>query len=185
MSKIPGIGQFHCRAELLHAALLEGNPAVRSYVPQPLRIRLGSSYYIPDCFVSGEQESIRELKPRGEFDEERHELLKQFFELRSVTFEVISNEMVFEQEQLAKNWLMIMRSLKSGENISTEQSENWVMEKFLYDPTLSLGDIVEPGNRQDSLRKEIATLRLLHRNKIKADLNLNRLDYDTEFYLCR
>ncbi len=70
--KYQEVGQFHSRAELYFAALLESNPNVLSYVPQPMRFRIGSTFYIPDFYVcSRSRETIYELKSRGKFDEKK------------------------------------------------------------------------------------------------------------------
>lgn len=51
MLKHPALSEFHSRAEHLFAGLLEGDPTVTSYVPQPFMLRVGKRRYKPDCYV--------------------------------------------------------------------------------------------------------------------------------------
>ena len=45
MIKHPFLSDFHSRAEHLYAGLLEGDPAVTSYVPQPFMVRIRNKRY--------------------------------------------------------------------------------------------------------------------------------------------
>ena len=47
MLKHPTLSEFHSRAEHLHAGLLEGDPDVISYTPQPFLLRLHGKPYQP------------------------------------------------------------------------------------------------------------------------------------------
>jgi hypothetical protein len=94
MIKHPYLSEFHSRAEYLHAGLLEGDPAVISYVPQGVRVRLRQRWYTADCYVQreGQRPRVLELKPRGEMAEEDQVPLTHFFAQYGWVFEVVSNE---------------------------------------------------------------------------------------------
>lgn len=81
MIKHPFLSDFHSRSEHLHAGLLEGDPNVLVYVPQPFLLLIGNKRYIPDCFirtVDGERLVI-EIKPQGVMDEKAQLALQYFF----------------------------------------------------------------------------------------------------------
>ncbi len=179
--KFAGCGQFHSRAELIHAALLEGNPKVRRYTPQPFRFRVGSKCYIPDCYVETERKIVRELKPRGSFDEELYHHISTLCDLHDIDFEVLSNEAVLDQEQLAENWLVILRMLLWAGDLDTGFQEREIIESLLGQPIFCLGDYVEPLDRELSYTAEIAIFRLLHRGVLKANLESKCLSLETKF----
>ncbi|GAB1266563.1 hypothetical protein NBRC116493_35380 [Aurantivibrio infirmus] len=186
--KFPEVAAFHSRAELLHAALLESDPAVTSFIPQPLRFHLGSKIYVPDCyFVKNNQRVLREIKAPGQlqsFREKRLPLLESYCAFNQVKFELIVNDWVFEQEVLAENWLRIVRNLANAIDIATDNEEKTLYQKVGLNSGLSLGEIIDVGDREGSYREEIACFRLLHNGRLTADLTQHPLSYDTEFFLC-
>jgi len=185
MLKHPGLSDFHSSAEWLHAGLLEGDPTVPFYVPQPYLLRLRGEYYTPDgYFIRLGEEFVVELKPRGEFPDDKRIPLEQFFAQHGKTFLVISNESVLAKWQLAMNWVEIVRILYRAHHFDTESAERDVLLRFRDAERLCLRDVVDPGDRERTYVAEIALLRLLHRGLLTADLDTTPLDYPTEFSLC-
>ncbi|MEE8058418.1 MAG: hypothetical protein V3T17_11375 [Pseudomonadales bacterium] len=185
MLKHPARSVFHSRAELYHAALLESDPTVTSYVPQPFSLSISGKMYIPDCYVvqSGKRRVI-ELKPRGEFDDALHEPLAAYFSLQGMVFEVVPNEWALNRSMEAENWLQIISVLHTGQALDTDVDESQILIQFQRQPTLALGEILDPGDRLGSLSNEVALFRLLHRGVITSNLSDAPLDYSTEFKLC-
>ncbi len=186
MIKHPFLSEFHSYAEYLHAALLEGDPTVTSYVPQPFRLMIGKRRYKPDCYVLSDNQPIQiiELKPRGEMANELKIPLMHFFSQYKMVFEVISNESVLEREVEAVNWLDIIQTLYRARDLITEEQEQTILGTFYEKGNSSLGDIIDPGDRERTFYDEVALFRLLHRGLLKAELTKTPLDYNTEFDLC-
>ncbi|WP_070988553.1 hypothetical protein [Halofilum ochraceum] len=186
MLKHPHLSEFHSRAEHLHAALLEGAPAVSGYVPQPFRLRVRRQLYTPDCYVVSDAGPRRvvEIKPRGVLREELREPLAHFFAARGLQFEVISNESVFERETEAENWAEIVRVLHQSRTLETAEAEYAVLERLANRGPCTLGDLVDAGDRERTYTHEIALLRLVHRGHLRASLTERRLDFDTEIGPC-
>lgn len=183
--KFDGIGIFHSYAELLHAALLEANPEVSSFTPQPLSLRVGKRRYIPDCYyVKSGKRYVVELKPRGEFVDEMKLLLEAFFQFEGIKFEVIPNESVLESEQVAISWLRIIRVLLSARFEDTTADEVRLWESFKSSQHQYIDEIISNGNRIDSRKREIALFRLLHKGKLKVNFNEKHLGLDSEVSLC-
>ncbi|MFQ3324835.1 MAG: hypothetical protein ACI90U_002666 [Pseudomonadales bacterium] len=185
--KHPGISEFHSLAELLHVALLEGDPTVRRYVPQPYRLKVFGGFYTPDIYVeaNGDQQ-VLELKPEGKFDENQVEALKQFFALRQMSFGTLANETVFEQQLAAENWLMIVHTLHQAVDIDTHQAEIDLLGEFgTVTDCFYLGDIVDRGDRERTYQREIGLFRLLYHGQFRANLNEAPLDFPTRFQSCR
>ncbi len=183
--KFPEVGIFHSRAELLHAALLEADPEVISFVPQPFKLMVNGSRYIPDCYVAYKNKrEVIELKPRGEFDEAKLiPLVEHFKQKHGADFKVVSNESVFEQELKAQNWLFIIRTLANMGDVSTNNQEQELLERFFFKPKQRIGDVVQINNRMNAYLDEIALYRLIHQGKLSISHD-KPIDTDTEVTLC-
>lgn len=181
MLKHPYVSEFHSHAEYLYAGLLEGSPTVTSYVPQPFSLRVGKRRYKPDFYVvDGDQRRVIELKPGGELDPALWGPLEVFFASQGLQFEVISNESVIARIVEAQNWLEIVRALYLNRDLDTLAAESQLLERFEVESPMSIGDIVDPGDRDSTLEQEIALLRLLHAGKLTANLDDAPLDYSTK-----
>lgn len=186
MIKHPYLSEFHSRAEHLNAGLLEGDPTVRSYIPQPFCVWIGKRRYTADCYIAREQSppEVRELKPRAEFPDDQRIPLEQFFAQHGMQFDVISNESVYERETEAENWLEIVRVLHMARYLSTTDAEQRVLEQLMTVDTATLEDFIDPGDRERTYYAEIALFRLLHRGLLQASLADRPLNFDTEVQLC-
>lgn len=183
--KFPDVGVFHSYPELLHAALLESDPDVISFVPQPYKIMVNGRRYIPDCYVAyKDRHEVIELKPRGEFEDAKRIPITEYFkEKAGAEFKVISNESVMEQEIKAKNWLFIIQTLCNVNGLPTSNQEDEILEKFDDKPKQVIGDIVQLGNRINHGFHELALYRLIQQGKL--DISHNKLiDIDTEVFSC-
>lgn len=186
MLKFPRLADFHSYAEYLHAGLLEGDPHVQSYVPQPFRLRIGKRRYTPDCYVVADNQPrrVQELKPRGELPDALRVPLTHFFAQHGMRFEVIDNEAVYARATEAENWLEIVRILHQARELGTAPAEYALLERVRGSGTFTLGDVVDPGDRARTYRDEVALFRLLHRGTLRADLTSAPLDFDTEITPC-
>ena len=186
MLKHPFLSDFHSLAEHLHAGLLEGDPAVTSYVPHPFRLRVRGRFYTPDCYIvsDGKPRRVLELRPAGEMPEELQSPLQHFFAQYGMIFEVISNETVLARETEAKNWLEIARILYLARDLSTTDAEQTVLETLYEKGPCTLGDLIDPGDRERTYNREIALFRLMHRGHVAGELTTAALDYDTGVVLC-
>ncbi|MCG7875167.1 MAG: hypothetical protein N0C90_02410 [Candidatus Thiodiazotropha endolucinida] len=182
MIKHPFASDFHSYSELLHACLLEGDPTVISYVPQPYLLRVQKKRYTPDCHIvsEGQPRRVVELRPNGEMAEHEKLALIAFFQQFRTKFEVISNESVLEREMEALNWLEIVEILHQARQFTTTDAEQQVLEKLTQKGPCTLGDIIDDGDRERTYLLEIALFRLLHRGYLHAELRETPLDYDTE-----
>ena len=186
MLKHPFLSDFHSRAEYLHAGLLEGDPDVTSYIPQPFLVSIRGSWYTPDCYVVSDSQRRRviELKPRGEMPEDRQVPLTHYFAQYGMQFEVISNEVMYEREIEAENWLEIVRILHFSRDLITTNAEQTVMDTLYDKGECTLGNLIDSGDRERTYLQEIALFRLLHRGHVVAKLAERPLDFDTELALC-
>lgn len=184
--KHPGLSEFHSFAELLHAGLLEGDPHVINYVPQPFMLWLGKRRYTPDCYVARDNgpREVLELKPRGEFPEAKRDALTQFLEQHAMVFKVVSNESVYERRLEAENWLEIVRNLYLARDLDTIQAEQQVMEHVRLAGECPFGVLVDTGDRESSYSDEIAVMRLLHHGQLTANLSDRPFDLDTVLSRC-
>ncbi|WP_152206586.1 TnsA endonuclease N-terminal domain-containing protein [Marinobacter changyiensis] len=186
MLKHPHPCEFHSIAEYYHAALLEGDPAVTQYVPQPFMLKIGKRRrYVPDCYVVRDgQVDVVELKPRAEFDEDRRQALEAFFRIHRMRFVVIPNEAILTRRTEACNWLMILQMLVCHQDLDTTQWEQELLETVIRYGGIRFGDRVSRSDRDSSRPQEIALLRLLHQGKLTANLANDRFGYDTELEPC-
>ncbi len=175
---------FHSYAEYLYAALLEADPTVQSYVPQPFRLLVDRRRYVPDFYVrkNGVQLVI-ELKPRGEFDSHRLTILEEFFHFHDMQFKIIANEDAFKQEIMAKNWWTIIRTLLNHLALDTRQAEYLIYEKIALLGTVELKELIDWQDRPSTLYTEIALFRLAHRGKVKIICHQSILNERTKVSL--
>lgn len=189
MLKHPTPCEFHSIAEYYHALLLEGDPSVSRYVPQPFLLTIGRGRhhrrYTPDCYVvRDEKVDVVELRPRAEFDERRRQALEAFFRTHGMRFVVLDNEAVLSRRLEAWNWQKIVQTLVLNQDLVTSSIERELLEEVFRRGTVQLGDYVQHSDRASSRPQEIALLRLLHQGKVSADLAQDQLGYHTELTLC-
>lgn len=185
--KHPTPCEFHSLAEYYHALLLEGDPSVSRYVPQPFMLLIGRRQrrYTPDCYVvRGGQVDVVELRPRAEFDEPRRQTLEAFFRLHRMRFVVLANEDVYSRRCEALNWQKIVQTLVLHQHLVTSSIERELLQDVSCRGTAQLGDYVLRSDRSTSRPHEIALLRLLHQGKVSADLTQGQLGYETALAPC-
>ncbi|MAO27139.1 MAG: hypothetical protein CMN15_08110 [Roseovarius sp.] len=187
MLKHPTPCEFHSIAEYYHALLLEGDPSVSRYVPQPFLLTIGKRQrrYTPDCYVVRDgQVDVVELRPRAEFDERRRQALKAFLRSHGMRFVVLDNEAVLSRRCEAWNWQKIVQTLVLHQDLVTSSIERELLDDVFRRGTVELGDYVRHSDRASSRPQEIALLRLLHQGKVSADLTQDELSYHTELTVC-
>jgi hypothetical protein len=183
--KYPGVGTFHSLSELLHSALLESDPLVTSFTPQPDFGKINGKKYIPDSgFIRDGEKWIVELKPRGEFTDSKRIPLEEHAKQKGYRFAVVSNEEVLEQKIKADNWLRITRALVAAEFIDTTGEEEVLTERLSLESNLTFGNFVDPLNRIAKYHWEIALFRLAHFGSITLDLHHRALNLHTRVRLC-
>lgn len=181
MLKHQTVSEFHSLAEYYHAALLEGDPTVTRYVPQPFLVKIGDRRYVPDCYVVRDgQVEVVELRPRAEFDDHRRQALEAFFQVHRMRFVVVPNEAVLSRRIEASNWLAIVQMLVCHRALDTTRLEWKVLDRIHRTGTSRVGDWVHSNDRSASRAQEIALFRLLHQGKLVAALSEARLSYETE-----
>lgn len=183
--KYPLIGVFHSYPELIHAALLEADKDVESFVPQPFRFRIGKQWYTPDCFYLKQgNRFLIEIKQSGELKDEIRIPIEEFCKLENMTFLVISNQTILAKEQLAMNWLKIIRVLNTALDIQTHDLEYKILDKITHQPECEISDFIFQGDRLGQMKSELALFRLTHKGIIKLDLETKPIEYSTTVTLC-
>lgn len=181
--KYPDRACFHCYAEFIHALLLEADPTVSSFVPQPYQMVVNRKRYIPDVYlVRNGRIEVLELKPRGEFEPKMEAPLRAFFFQYDMNFAVLANESVLEQERLALNWLPIVQVLAQAhyQGLDTAAQEQRLFDAARAETTVTVGELLGEGLRSERYWSELALYRLLHRHDLDTDLSQSPLDYDSE-----
>jgi len=181
--KYPGRASFHCYTEFIHALLLEADPEVTSFVPQPYQMLVNRKPYIPDVYVvRNGQIDILELKPRAEFDADREIPLRAFFEQHGMHFAVLANEAVLNQERLALHWLPIVQVLADAHahGFDTVDQEQRMFDSARQETAMTISDLLGGAPRIERYTSELALYRLLHRHDLHCDLTKNPLNYETE-----
>ena len=184
--KFPKVGVFHSYAELLHAALLESNCLVTSFVPQPFRFLIGRQQYIPDCYcVYNGRRTVLEIKAGGKLKAKLYDPIKFYLKANNIDFKVIDNKEILGQEIFCQNWLYVIRTLIGVTDIDTKGTETRIYKSFLHQPKQIYGDYVNIFNRLGKSEDEIALLRLVHHGKLGLSMVDKSLDLDTEVTLCQ
>lgn len=180
--KYPKCGIFHSYAELLHAAILESDPNVEAFIPQPFHFRVGSTPYIPDCYlVKNGHRIVRELRSNGTFPDDWKEALQEFLNQHKINFEVINNDEIYAKEIEALNWLQITQTLVSARGQDTSKLENDVRSEIASAGSLTLIEIISETDDFLQFSKLLTLYRLLHKGQVTANLSVDPLHYSTEF----
>lgn len=187
MIKAPFLCQYHSYAESLYAALLESDPRVASYTPQPFLLTIGRGRYTPDFFVTRHNKPARviELKAaKSQMSEEKIQALSAFFEQEiGARFKVVQNQAVYEKQVLAENWLRICRRLHLGRFLDTRNLEEQIMTSALTHPGSTLWDLIRPHSAGALFEREIAVLRRVHKGDLKINLTEVAIHFDMEVTL--
>ncbi|MEH6651141.1 MAG: hypothetical protein V7707_14035 [Motiliproteus sp.] len=184
--KCAEICTFHCEPEFIHAILLELDPEVSVFVPQPFLLRIGRRRYTPDMYAMREgQAYVLELKPDGEFDPGLHQTLTPFFAHHGLIFDVVANETIMKRETEALHWLPLIQALVVARDVDTQSEEGRIWQACCArSGTTQVGDFVHPGDRDRTMLSEVALHRLLHNGSLCADLSRAPFAYDTELRPC-
>lgn len=183
--KYPKIGYFFNKATFYHAALLEADTNVISFVPQPYELSLNGHPFIPDCYVAYKNKrTVFKLSSQGGIDQDIQIPVTEYLkEKDGAEFVVLSYDSVFEQEVKAQNWLFIIRTLCNVSDISTRNQEKDLLEKFFNKPKQQIGDIVQIDNRLNANLDEIALYRLIHQGKLTMS-HTDPINFNTEVTAC-
>ena len=187
--KYPGIVVCHSYAEFIYYILLEMDPKVSAFVPQPfkLKVRGYRKPYIPDCYVVRcGQPQVIEIKAGGSLDKAFNHQVAMFLSYYDMPFSVVSNEAVLACEQEARHWLPIIQLLVCAQTmgVDTQAQEYRLMEKMLTTERRQVADLLNPGLREEQWLDEIAFNRLLYQHKLQVGLQASSLQWDSEVRLC-
>lgn len=186
--KFPDTGIFHSYEEYLYALLLEADPEVKSFVPQPFKLRINRTLYTPDFYVfRTDREYVLELKPRGEMDESLKTVVAEFFDFHNMQFKAVANEDVRAREIEARHWQPVVQILVCANKYQLETGplEHNIWQKclsFLDDPVI--GDLLPLGHQDSEGLHDVALYRLIHRHRLSVDLSKQPLSYDTVLHRC-
>lgn len=178
--------EFHSYAEYLHAGLLELDPQVTAFVPQPFTVTIRGKRYTPDCYVARNgQRLVIEIKPNGLLSPEILHPMTEYCAFHNLLFQVVSNEEIEARQVEAENGVTLAHCLHAARDIDTASVELDVLAQ-VHDKAqgVTFGDFIDPGHREATFEKEIAVLRLIHRGLLFTNLNQHALDYSTEVKPC-
>lgn len=181
------IAVSHCPTEMLFWGILEGDPEVRSFVPQSHRFYLGTKRYTSDIYYKKRgRRIIAELKSEKGFEdfEETSSHIREFLKSTLYEFKHITNESVRERETFARNWLTISRTLVTSKDINTVNATEIVLDRLRAEPSVAVGDIIDMQSRIENCQMEIALFRLANKGKVHLSLDHAVLSADTEVRLC-
>lgn len=183
--KYPGLVVCHCYAEFVYYILLEMDPEVSSFVPQPFKLHIQGwrRPHIPDCYVVRKgQPQVVEVKAPGDMDAPWLKAVAAYLHWYDLPYSVICNDTVLAYEQEALNWLPVIQTLVVAEQagLETQALEYELLERAhtLAAPTVS--DLLNPGLRLEQSEEGIALYRLIYHHKIDVDLKTTPLDWQTE-----
>jgi hypothetical protein len=186
--KHPGVSRMVGEATFLNAYLLEASSRISQFIPRPFEIGLGKTELIPSFWIQDDTgQSVVQVGRSEGLDEFQQSAIAHSLSARGLMFQVIERDAVFEREQEAQNWRLIVKTLVQGRGWNTGYAEDSLVARFRKTARrrLELRDITDPGRREACWLDELACFRLLHRGVITTDELVDRpLGYDTGFWLC-
>ncbi|GAA6154497.1 hypothetical protein [Pseudoteredinibacter isoporae] len=176
---------FYSYPALLRAALFEGDAAVTTFIPRPFNLRVNGCSYTPSIYVvRADQRQVIDLTLDGTLPDEQRRPLAAFFTQHGLGFEVQSHKALLAREAEAQHWLMILRALVVTQHLSTETQEFQLWQQCQTLTDITVGDILDVGNRTQHYLKELAFYRLLYRHRLRVDPSQTPLTLDTPVTLC-
>lgn len=185
--KYPGRGVFHSYAEYLHGILLDIDPDVTSFVPQPYTLRVARTRYIPDVFaVRAQQQQVIELKGKQGLAPVIEASARAFFADYGILFSVVSNNTVLAREQEALNWLPLLQVLIGAERngLDTQTMASTLLTRCRRFPGTTVEELLSPARRPTQYVEEVALYRLLVSHQLSADLVSAPLNYSSVLTAC-
>lgn len=185
------VSVFHTPWELYFAVLLEIDPQVSSFVPQPFCFHIGRQRYIPDFYLERTGHiQIVEVKTDKEIDEDGNWTRKtiagpiaDYCAVQGWTFKVIANSWLKKQQILVERWLPIIRCLQHHKELITDQQEITLLTQLNAVSHYQLQDVINPMDRKNSLPMEIALYRLALRGQISLDIQHTALSPQSRIML--
>lgn len=185
--KYPGRGVFHSYPEYLHGILLDVDPEVTSFVPQPYTLKIARTSYTPDVYVvrAGQQEVI-ELKGQRGLDPVIEASARAFFADYAIHFSVLSNNTVLAREQEALNWLPLLQVVICAEQngLDTETTASTLLTRCRRFPGTTVAELLSPARRPTQYVEEVALYRLLVTHQLSADVVSAPLNYSSVLIAC-
>jgi len=178
--KYPRLTLFRSRIELLHAALLEGEPAVTAFVPHPFRLRDRAGSDVPGCSLRRNGQRVAQVIARRDaLSDTARDSLWEFFASHDMAFEVVTRDMIEARQAEARNWLYMVRRLLESERLDSAAREAELLRQLRIQGETTLGQLIGETARP---RDEIVLFRLLHRGALHARLD-RPLNADTRLSL--
>ncbi|MDX1474266.1 MAG: TnsA endonuclease N-terminal domain-containing protein [Reinekea sp.] len=182
---------FHSLWELYYGVLLEIDPKVTAFVPQPFLFQIGKFRYTPDFHLERQGHIyIVEIKRDQELNEDgqwnRKHITQSMFDYCAVqgwTFKVIANSWLKKQQILVERWLPIIRCLQHHKELITDQQEITLLTQLNAVSHYQLQDVINPMDRKNSLPMEIALYRLALRGQISLDIQHTALSPQSRIML--
>lgn len=187
--KYPGIAVCHSYAEYVYYILLEMDPEVSAFVPQPFKLLIQGwpRPHIPDCYmVRKGQPQVVELKAPGEMDAPWLDTVAAYLKWYDLPYSVLCNDTVLAYEREALNWLPLIQTLVVAEQagIDTQTLEYELLERAYTLTRPTVLDLIDPGLRLEQQAYDIALRRLIYRHRLEVDLKAAPLGWETELRAC-
>lgn len=143
------VSRFESRAELYYAAILEADPEVKRYVPQPFDLRLnppvgGKNSYRPDFYVqkTDGSEHVYEVTTAQKAAGRPVQQATEILEKHGMTYELVLTEAIYARSIEAENWLLICQYVSLfNADPSTEQVIDLIRSQFRPGITLSIDEL--------------------------------------------
>lgn len=185
--KYPERGVFHSYPEYLHGILLDVDPDVTSFVPQPYTLKIARTSYTPDVYVvrAGQQEVI-ELKGQRGLDPVIEASARAFFADYAIHFSVVANNTVLAREQEALNWLPLLQVVACADQtgLDTQSMTSALLERCRRFPGTTVEELLSPARRPTQYVEEVALYRLLVTHQLSADVVSAPLNYSSVLTAC-
>lgn len=185
--------KFYSSLEYHHALLLEGTPEALQFCEQPLKIQLHSKWYVFDCWIrwSDGREEYREIKPTdklvlndvGARVPSRWDEIVAYCNSQGRLSNFITEKTLKPQEHLIRNWQRLVPYVLEARERPRPDLEKSLVLAVGDAPQITLGQLSRllAAERQASVIAALANL--LHKGRLLADLNHQRLGPSLEFTL--
>ncbi len=177
------VSEFHSENELLYAGILESDPCVVRYVPQPFEIKIPGrdKPYVPDFYISYKNGSgiVAEVTTASHSKGRPKEFMQRRLKAERMEYSLVLTETIWDQETLARNWLFIVQLICSGSATDTSAQEKQIRKALQVEQRLSIFQLLDFLQSSPYHCVLTGLARMLHRNELIADFENSPIGLST------
>lgn len=185
--------KFFSGLEYHHALLLEATPEALQYCEQPIKVELRGKWYVFDCWIrwSDGRQELREVKPTeklvlnatGARVPARWDEIVSWCNTQGYQSSFVTEKTLKPHEHLIRNWQRLLPYVLEAQERPRPDLEKSLTVAVGDTPQITLGQLTSLLAAERPASVTVAAANLLHKGRLLANLDHQRLGPMLEFTL--